>query len=228
MFDMSKIENSMSAFENTGNRLETEFIGNINKTKYNQMAYEYLFGNPAKKEKDPDEKFAKTLKFKEEAERVFENTLALSDKDKYIDFKNSMNLVEKSQIGDPENPNLFFAKNLLNTLRDKFTEDKYIIKFFTATGGTHLDVKHKIDCFFKIYDKESGEELSYATVDLSSNPKKQDCRADVLINISNEDKSKFDNSRNNDEFDKSFVEEKMSRYADDISDAIVKNYKNNN
>lgn len=225
---MSKIENSMSAFENTGNRLETEFIGNINKTKYNQMAYEYLFGNPAKKEKDPDEKFAKTLKFKEEAERVFENTLALSDKDKYIDFKNSMNLVEKSQIGDPENPNLFFAKNLLNTLRDKFTEDKYIIKFFTATGGTHLDVKHKIDCFFKIYDKESGEELSYATVDLSSNPKKQDCRADVLINISNEDKSKFDNSRNNDEFDKSFVEEKMSRYADDISDAIVKNYKNNN
>ncbi|NCD01062.1 hypothetical protein EOL94_03145 [bacterium] len=225
MFNPSRIENFRSSFENTGFRLESEFLGNIDKTKYNQLACEYLFGNPANNEDDPEKKFIETIKFREQAEKMFHDTEAISDKAKYIDFKSSMKLVEDSQISDPENPKKFFAKKLLDALKDRF-DDKYVIKFFTAAGGTHLDVKHKVDCFFKVYNRENEEELCFATIDLTSNPKKKDCKADVLINISSEDKDKFDDSKNNEDFNENFVEEKISEYADRIANALIENYKN--
>ncbi len=227
MINVSRIEMSRSAFENTGTRLEAEYTGNIDKSKYNELAYEHLFGNPADKETDPDEKFAKILSFKEQARIVFEDTLALSDQDKYINFKNSMKLVEMSQLGDPENPSRFFAKALYNSVKEKFV-DKYILKFFTASGGTHLDVKHKIDCFFKLYNKETKEELSQATIDLTSNTNKQTCRADILLYISDEEKNKFDSSSNNTEYDREFFKTKIDEYATQIAKVIVENYKNRN
>lgn len=232
MFNPSRIENFRSSFENIGSSMEEEFIGCVDKNKYRQLAYEYLFGNPAKEEADPDEKFAKIIKFKEDCDKYFEDFKSLFDKNAHINFKESMRLVEKSQIGDPENPRKFFARELLNALKNRF-DDKYIIKYFTAAGGTHLDVKHKIDAFFKFYNKETEEEVCFVSIDLTTNPKKQDCEADILINISNEDKGKFDNSRVNEDFDEDFVNEKILEYARGIEGSFdkkikIKNFKERN
>jgi len=221
MLNALKIERGRSAHENTGQRLETEFLGNINKPKYNELAYLHLY--PVEETLSKDQKFEKTLKIREEAQAAFENTLALADKNKYIDFKTSMSLVEKCQSGDPEKPSSFFIKALYDHIKDRFA-DKYILKFFSATGGTHLDVVHGIDGFFKLYDKASGEELTYATIDITGNELKNKAKANVLLNIPSAEKNKFDPSQNNRDFDRAFFDKKIAEYSQIIIDSLIENY----
>lgn len=222
-FPTNKIERGRSSLENTGTRLEQEFIGEVDGTKYKELAYLFLHKNEMAKAETPEEKFEQMIKVKEAAQKEFENALDLAGKDKYIDFKNSVRLVEQSQLGNPEKPSKFFAASLLNYVKSRF-EDKYILKFFTATGGTHLDVVHGVDGFFKLYNKESGQELAMATVDLTRNAMKDKARADVLISIDQDEREKYDPSKSNTNFDKKFFDEKIEKFSEMIVQALIENY----
>lgn len=219
-----KIEKAQSFPEKTGTRLEDEFLGDVDSNKYKELAYEFLHQETDEKIADPEEKFVKILKIREAAQREFENTLDLADRNKYIDFKNSLKLVEKCQIGNPEKPSQFFSRALYNNVKDHF-EDKYTLKFFTAVGGTHLDVVHGIDCFFKLYDKESGQELAIATIDLTKRTGKEQAKADMTFNINGEEQDKYDPSQNNKNFDKDFFNKKIDEFAEEIIDTLLDNYK---
>jgi hypothetical protein len=226
---VNKIENGRSSFENTGTRLEQELLGEVNTRKYKELAYAFLHQDEEDnlENKSQEEKFEKIIKIREAAQKEFENALSLADRDKYIDFKNSVNLVEKTQIGDPENPNHFFAKALLKQIKDRFA-DKYTLKFFTATGGTHLDVCHGVDFFIKLYDKKSEVELAFATVDITKNDKKDKARANVLININQEESIKIDPSKNNEMFDKELFLNKITDSTEKIVNALIEDYKQRN
>jgi len=222
-FTAEKIEKGRSSLENTGTRLEAEFLGEVDKTKYRELAYAFLHKTEIAQADTPEKKFEQMLKIKDAARKKFENALDLADKSKYIDFKNSVKLVEQSQLGNPEKPSKFFSGALYNYIKNRF-EDKYILKFFTATGGTHLDVVHGVDSFFKLYDKESGQELAMATFDLTKNTSKDRARADVLVNIDGDDIEKYDPSNNNQEFDKKFFDEKVEKFSEMIIQALIENY----
>jgi len=221
------IEKGRTSPDNTGTRLESEFIGDVDGTKYKKLAYEFLHKDEIKEEmakaKTPEEKFEQMIKIKEAAQKEFENALDLADRDKYIDFKNSVKLVEQSQLGNPEKPSRYFSGALYNHVKDHFA-DKYILKFFTATGGTHLDVGHGVDGFYKLYNKENGRELTMATLDLTGNASKDMVRADVLVYIDQYDREKYDPSKNNKNFDKAFFNEKIEKFSEMIIRALIENY----
>lgn len=218
-----RIERARSFPENTGTRLENEFLGNVDATKYKELAYKFLHPETDEKVANPKEKFEKILKIREAAQEEFESTLDLADENKYIDFKNSMKLVEKCQIGNPEKPNQLFSRALYNSVKDRF-EDKYTLKFFTAVGGTHLDFVHGVDCFFKLYDKKSGQELAIATIDLTKRAGKDQAKADVTFNINGEEQKKYDPSSNNKSFDKNFFNGKITEFSGEIKETLINNY----
>ncbi|MFA6194587.1 MAG: hypothetical protein WC719_02470 [Patescibacteria group bacterium] len=224
-FAINKIERGCSSPENTGTRLESEFIGEVDGVKYKELAYDFLHKENEVKAISSENQFERRMMIKEAAQKEFENALDLADKHKYIDYKNSVKLVEQSQLGNPERPSRFFSGALYKKVKERF-EDKYILKFFTATGGTHLDVVHGVDGFFKLYDKENGQELAMATIDLTGNSNKNTARADVLISVGQYDREKYDPSQNNENFDKNFFDEKIEKFSEMITQALIENYQN--
>lgn len=222
-FAAEKIEKGRSSLENTGTRLEAEFLGEVDKNKYKEEAYVFLHREELSKAKTPEQQFEQKLKIKEAAQKTFEDALDFAEKNNYINFKNSVGLVEQSQLGNPEKPSKFFSRALYDYIKNRF-EDKYSLKFFTATGGTHLDVVHGVDCFFKLYDKATEEELAMATIDLTKRSSKDKARADVLIKVDQDDIEKYDPSKNNKNFDKKFFDEKIEKYSEMIIAALIENY----
>lgn len=214
-----RFEAGTNRFEVNGTRLEQEFLGEVNKRKYKELAYMFLHKELSKKADNPDDEFMRILSIRDKAQLEFQNALDLSSRGKFIDVDDSFKLVEKCQIGDPEKPSTFFASTLYKKVKEYYAEQgEYVLKYFTAVGGTHLDVCHGIDAFFKLYDKESGDELAMASLDLTMNPNKTEPgKADVLADIKAEDYSKYDTSKNNEEFDKEFCENRIG----DISNMVI-------
>jgi len=218
-------ENAISRYEGTGSRLEDEFVGAVNGRKYKELAYAFLHKDN-KVNSDPltnDMRFEKMLKMRELATHEFENTLDF--KEKYIKRSDSMRLVEKCQVGDPEHPSRFFAKKLYDTVREKFNKDDFTLKFFTATGGTHLDVAHKIDCYFKLYLKDTNQEIACATIDLTQNSNKSTAEANILVNISSEEQEKCDPSQENKKYDPKFLEEIITRISGEVVEVLINDYR---
>lgn len=222
--------NSLERFEIAENKVvengsvfEEEMIGTANGRHYKEEAYAAIYPERCRLDKlENDQRFEKILEIREAAQAEFRDIIGFNRKKISID--KAMDLVEKCQTGNPENPSHLFAKKLYQAVKDKFTPDKYILKFFSAAGGTHLDVSHGIDCYFKLYDKNSGKELARATIDLTQHPKNDWTKADLLIYIAKEDSSKLDNSRGNKDFDPKFLENVIEKEAEKISNAIVENY----
>jgi len=222
---IDRIDRGCSSYENTGTRLEEEFIGSINKRKYKEEAYNYLHSKDKPLSEDPGEKFEQILQRREAAQMEFEKALDLIKQGNYINYKDSMDLVEKCQIGNPEKPTQFFSAALYNKIKDAFSE-KYTLKFFTSTGVTHLDVLHGVDCFFKLY--EDGKEMTLATIDLTGNRDKDKSRADVLIQIKQAERDKYDPSKNNKNFNKEFFYNQIENFSQLITQAMLDNYNQKN
>lgn len=219
-------ENAIGRYEGTGSRLEDEFVGTVNGRKYKELAYAFLHkDNKANSGALTDDmRFEEILKMRELAAHEFENTLDF--KEKYIKRSDSMRLVEKCQVGDPEHPSRFFAKKLYDAVRERFNKDDFTLKFFTATGGTHLDVAHKIDCYFKLYLKDTGQEIACATMDLTQNSNKSTAEANILVSISPEEQEKCDSSQGNKKYDPKFLAETITRISGEVVDALMNDYRN--
>jgi hypothetical protein len=214
------------AVEN-GTVFEEEMIEITNGRHYKEEAYAKLYPEKCKLDNlENDQRFEKILQIREEAQAEFRDTMDFNKK--RISVDQAMNLVEKCQTGNPENPSKLFANKLYQAVKNRFVSDKYILKFFSAAGGTHLDVSHGIDCYFKLYDKNTGKELTRATIDLTQHPKNDWTKSDVLLYIAKEDSEKLDNSRGNKNFDAKFLDEIVEKEAEKITNAMIENFKQKN
>ncbi len=222
-----KIENAINKYENNGSRLEEEFVGSVNGRRYKELAYSFLHKDTLNFEGlSNDEKMEKTLQMRDRASESFQN---IGDfKNNYINRRESMRLIEKCQVGNPERPNRFFSRKLYDSVKNRFSEKDFMLKFFTATGGTHLDVMHKIDCFFKLYIRETEAEVACATIDLTQNQNKTTADADILINITDEEKDSYDPSRSNDKFNAGELDLRISEITEQVVEALTEDYRQRN
>jgi hypothetical protein len=109
---------------------------------------------------------------------VFENL-----ENTYLPYKKAMEVVKKMQPFDPSDPKPRFANDLHATIAEKLKlEDYRKLKFFTAVSS-HLDIWHGTDAFFEL-DLEGKKII--VTLDATSNPNKDVCKADVLVEIPHE------------------------------------------
>ncbi len=206
-----------------GNIFEAEMVGTANGRSYKEKAYAALYPEKCKTDNlDNEELFEKMLQIREDAQTEFRDTMNFNKK--RISLDKAMELVEKCQTSDPENPTRLFANKLYQAVKNRFVSDKYILKFFSAAGGTHLDVSHGIDCYFKLYDKNTGKELTRATIDITQHPKNDWTKSDVLLYVAKEDSDKLDNSRGNKNFDAKFLQEIVEKEAEKITDAMIENF----
>jgi hypothetical protein len=224
--NLERWENAQDRASQSGSLLEADMIGLANGKHYKEEAYAALYPERCKLENlDNDARFEKILKIREDAQAEFQDIQDFNKK--FVPLDRAMALVEKCQVGNPENPSRFFASQLYQAIKDRFVGDKYILKFFSATGGTHLDVSHGIDCYFKLYDKETGKELTRATIDLTQNSRKDKTKADVLICIKDDDREKLDGSKNNELFDPEFLKKVITEETEKITDAMIENFQKN-
>ncbi len=185
---MFKSFEKINNFENKGSVLEYEYLNEINKNAYSQAVDEYQHPELYKIENNAD------------VERVFlrknaeKRDYADSFKDNsYINFKDAMQIVEKCQPGNPEAPSAVFAGALRKEIAN-ILGGEYRVKFFTAVGS-HLDTKHGVDAFIKVYNQEN-QELNQVTIDISASDKGF-TKANSLIVISQEERDLYDFDSNN-------------------------------
>lgn len=222
----NRLEKSEAGFIENGHLLEEQLIGTIDSKKYKKDAYFYLHPEKFKNnELDKQAQYEKILMLQEEIESSF--VTVMDFKRTRLPLKVAMKIIEKCQKNNPEAPQKTFARKLLAGVKNQF-KDKYIFKFFTSSGGTHLDICNGIDGYFKIYNKETGIEMTEATIDLTSDPNKNCTPADLLIFISKEDAARLDDSRGNEKFDANFLEEVTASQKKRVVDALIQNFKTRN
>jgi hypothetical protein len=224
--NLERWEKAQDRASKSSSLLEVDMVGTADVKHYKEAAYATLYPERCKLDNlENTERFEKILKIREDAQAEFQDIDSFNKT--FVPLDRAMDLVEKCQTGDPENPSRFFAHELYQAVKNRFVNDKYILKFFSATGGTHLDVSHGIDCYFKLYDKETGNELTRATIDLTQNSRKDKTRSDVLIYISDDDRERLDGSRGNDLFDPKFLKEVIEQETEKITNAMIENYQRN-
>ncbi|HZJ41697.1 MAG TPA: hypothetical protein VFD51_01630 [Patescibacteria group bacterium] len=220
---LEKWESVQNSAVETGSLLEADMIGSADSKHYKEEAYAALYPERCKlNDLEKNERFEKILKIREDAQAEFQDVQSFNKK--FVSLDKAMELVEKCQVGNPENPSNFFASQLYKAVKDRFVNDKYILKFFSATGGTHLDISHGIDCYFKLYDKKTNQELTRATIDITQNPRKDQAKSDVLIFIKKENREKLDGSKNNDRFDPEFLKKVIEEETEKITYAMIENF----
>lgn len=213
MISYDRIENSQKVKE-TGTLLEYEFFGQINKlAQAKLMAREFVSKNYPNLS---GSEFAEMiLKKKDEFINKFDIQDALKN---YLPWKKSMQIVESSQMGDPENPDRFFSKSLYRAIFKKLNlTNGSKLKFFTAVGSS-LDYCHDIDSYFKLYGQDD-KEVSSATINISKidESKETEKKAEILMQITQDQKDLCDpNSKNYDEIACTEIIEKYSSLIADL------------
>lgn len=103
----------------------------------------------------------------------------------YLSYKEAKELVERSQPFDPADPSQrlhpfpHFVRDAVDYLIFGEEEEWGQVKFYTAVGSA-FDFFHGVDCFLIV---TQGDKETIITMDLTCNPEKLDCKADVLIHI---------------------------------------------
>jgi hypothetical protein len=223
---VDRIDRGRAAFETTGVRLEQELLGGVNEKKYKELAYAFLHRNEKPENGSDDEKFEWILKVREASHTELGSFSDIIKQENYINYKNSMNLVEQCQVGDPEKPSKFFTGALHQRVQDYFG-DKYTLKYFSSIGNTQLDILHGIDCFFKLYKKNNDdklEEAAVATIDLAELDKGA-VKADILLKINEGDAEKYDPSLGNKAFNKENFDSRVGDVAELVIRALTDNLK---
>ncbi len=105
----------------------------------------------------------------------------------YQQYEDSIKFVKDNQIGEPSDPSAWFANDLHATIAEELgLEDYGQLKFYTAIGSS-LDKYHSIDGFFELQvDPENPDDVVRVTIDLTTNPEKNDYRADFIILVPRE------------------------------------------
>lgn len=212
-------------YERDGRGLEFSYIGGVDKNTYNLLALKFLEDKNVKDIPSNEvEQFEEILKLKEKALTAFSDILDYHDM--YIGFKDSMALVEKSQIGDPANPQKTLPKLLLKTTKSVFSNNQIIkLKFFTATGGTHLDVLAGVDCFIKMYDSSNDKEMALVTIDVTGRDKEdKNAKADIVISLKEDTLDSIDSTDKTGKVDENLLKF-INETSFEIAQLLAERYK---
>jgi len=215
MFNPNHFETSNIA--ESGNFLEADYFNSVNSGEYKQKADNKINGEVERKEGMSSQEYAEAVMLRKQ--RALESSGDHYKKEDYINYKDSMKIAEECQPFDPENPTPFFASSLRKKILEKIDiseGDK--LKFFTAVDS-HLDHKHGVDAFFKLYNKND-KELSCATIDITGREKQG--KADITMTMPKEQRDLYDPS--SDEFDEKEFNIRLELEAD----RIIRKLENNN
>jgi len=103
---------------------------------------------------------------------------------KYLSYNEAKKIAKQNQPYDPTDPEPDFANGLHATVAEKLGLDDYQdLGFYTAVGSV-LDYLHGVDGFFEYKTKDKGAIV--VTMDITINPRKDSCKADVLIELPTE------------------------------------------
>lgn len=95
--------------------------------------------------------------------------------DDYVPFKKAMAIVKESQPGDPSDPSSLVMNDLQALICESLGEEDYSqVKIYTAVGSS-LDRWHGIDVFVQ------WREISFVTIDLTVNVRKDEHKADIIL-----------------------------------------------
>ena len=159
----------------TGGLLEEELLGTMDKKKYLQEARRHLTEKHhlPKPVLNEYERMVEYENVQYNFSRLLKEMVLSRENVDFIDYKTSLKLVEVCQPdgSSPERPRGFFGRSLYQKIKAELDRlGQYELEYFSAVGS-HLDVKHGIDAFFRICDSR-GEELTTATLDVTMNPNK--------------------------------------------------------
>lgn len=103
---------------------------------------------------------------------------------KYQQWDDALQFVRENQRGEPSDPSARFANDLHATIAEMLDLDDYSrLKYYTAVGSA-LDKYHSIDGFFEFQvDPENPKDIVCVTFDLTTNPNKNDYKADFVIYV---------------------------------------------
>jgi len=159
----------------TGGLLEKELLGTIDEKKYLQEAKRHLTEKHhlPKPVLNEYQRLVEHENVQYHFSRLLKEMVMSRENVNFIDYKTSMKLVEVCQPdgSSPERPRGFFGRSLYQKIKAELDKlGQYKLEYFSAVGS-HLDVKHGIDAFFRVCDS-SGQELATATLDVTMNPNK--------------------------------------------------------
>lgn len=100
----------------------------------------------------------------------------------YVGYEPMLDLIRRYGANDPLNPEKPFAKELRQAVIEELgleqSKDMDRVRLYTAIG-TAADVFHGIDSWIE-YETDDGRRI-VVTLDLTENPNKDACKADVMI-----------------------------------------------
>ncbi|MCX6795508.1 MAG: hypothetical protein NT165_02145 [Candidatus Falkowbacteria bacterium] len=216
MINYDKFERSTSYVERMGSTFEKELLGDAPKIKYGEEVYKIKNHLSEEEIEDlsPEKSLALSYEMREYASSCTSSFEKL--KESYLTRREAMEAIERCEDG--HNPLVFFAATIRKKFAD-FAQPAFDVEYFTAVG-THLDVMHGIDAYFKVTHAESGLEF-IVTIDLSQMDKGNQ-KADLLWVVTKEQKDLYDHSVTNKAFNKQALEERTDKEINNIIEQLNK------
>ncbi|MDA3802812.1 MAG: hypothetical protein PF488_02845 [Patescibacteria group bacterium] len=189
--------------------LEEEFFGSIDSDMYKELAYKHIHQDELNSINDPSEKFKTSIDIKDKARESFTD-----DNDylgnNFISYEKAIELIEKSQIEENKSP---FVSKLIKNIEENSSSD-YEFKFFSTVGGNHLHKVFGVDGLVKMYDKESGQEITCVSIDLNDDEENLETRkADILFDIDKEILEKIKKGIKGNKDNKEYADSKLEEYS---------------
>lgn len=122
-----------------------------------------------------------------------ENEVGLKNLKEYIKYQQAIDLVKKIQPADsdPSDPEPYFASDLFAGLaEDLEIEDYGQLRYYTAVGS-RMDFFHGVDAFFE-WELDDGRVIR-VTIDLTKNSEKDEYKADLVIQVNDDNLDLEDN-----------------------------------
>ncbi len=144
----------------------------------------------------------------------------------YLPYRSAMALVRQTQPGTsdsnykfgPSDPEPYFANDLHASIAELLELDNYDqLRYYTAVGS-ELDRYHGVDAFFDYFLEDPDHSVTI-TLDLTLNPHKEEYKADVVLQASEEDLDLKGNKKGYSRL----VEESANKIANAIKLAIKVN-----
>ncbi len=111
-------------------------------------------------------------------------TEAMLSRGEYLGHRRSLDFARTAQQFDPTDPAPRFANDLHATVAERLGFEDYArLKFYSAVGSM-FDVKHGVDGFFEVQlDPEDPKSRCTVTMDITTNPNKQEYKANIIIQV---------------------------------------------
>lgn len=129
----------------------------------------------------------------------------------FLSLEKSIELIEKCQKENPENPSSYFSSAIFKKVQENFGPD-FKLKLFSAVGDNDLNKNYYIDFFFKLYDAQNDKEIARSLIDLNNGLDEKSQKADVLITITDKEREILNSSKTGDNLSKNIFKSRIEEY----------------